>query len=255
MLLIRRRRDSWHTISAFSASEMLPILRTLVKKPLNLLGLDLVRYNPHYSSGAYAYIASLNIKTVIDIGAHSGEFARMIKQVLPDAAIYSFEPLKDEFQLLDQTRAGTAFNCALGDHNGSIEIHRSAYSQSSSILPMATLHKEAFPDSADHTAETVEIKRLDDALAGFSLQPEILIKIDVQGYEDKVIAGGEQLIDKTEAIIIEVSFRELYEGQPLFDRVFELLSRKRFKYMGNLYQLLSPLDGAPLQADALFVRS
>jgi FkbM family methyltransferase len=234
---------------------MLPILRTLVKKPLNLLGLDLVRYNPHYSSGAYAYITSLNIRTVIDIGAHSGEFARMIKQVLPDAAVYSFEPLKDEFRLLAQNPACTAFNCALGDRNGSIEIHRSAYSQSSSILPMATLHKEAFPDSANHTAETVEIKRLDDALIGFSLQPEILIKIDVQGYEDKVIAGGEQLIDKTKAIIVEVSFRELYEGQPLFDRVFELLSRKHFQYMGNLYQLLNPLDGAPLQADALFVRS
>src|ERR1041384_311072 len=135
---------------------MLPTLRTIVKKPLNLLGLDLVRYNPHYSSGAYAYIASLNIKTVIDIGAHSGEFARMIKQVLPDAAVYSFEPLKDEFELLAQNPACTAFNCALRARNGSIEIHRSAYSQSSSILQMATLHKEAFPDSAKHNAETSE---------------------------------------------------------------------------------------------------
>jgi hypothetical protein len=70
-----------------------------------------------------------------------------------------------------------------------------------------------------------------------------------------VIAGGEQLLDKTKAIIIEVSFSELYEGQPLFDRIFELLSRKRFKYMGNLYQLLNPIDSAPLQADALFVRT
>ena len=187
---------------------MLPILRTIVKKPLNLLGLDLVRYNPHYSSGAYAYIASLNIKTVIDIGAHSGEFARMIKQVLSAAVVYSFEPLKDEFRLPEQTtqqlRACKAFNCALGDHNGSIEIHRSAYSQSSSILPMAV---------------------------------------------------GEQLLDKTKAIIVEVSFSELYEGQPLFDRIFELLSRKHFKYMGNLYQLLNPIDSAPLQADALFVRT
>ena len=238
---------------------MLPILRTIVKKPLNLLGLDLVRYNPHYASGAYAYIASLHIKTVIDIGAHSGEFARMIKQVLPDAAVYSFEPLKEEFRLLEQTAQQLptckAFNCALGDHNGSIEIHRSAYSQSSSILQMASLHKEAFPESANHTAETVAIKRLDDALKDFILQPEILTKIDVQGYEDKVIAGGEQLIDKTKAIIVEVSFSELYEGQPLFDRIFDLLSSKHFKYMGNLYQLLNPRDGAPLQADALFVRA
>jgi hypothetical protein len=77
----------------------------------------------------------------------------------------------------------------------------------------------------------------------------------VQGFEDKVIAGGPETIRKAKAIIIEVSFRELYEGQPLFEEIFELLSDKGFKFMGNLYQLLSPIDGAPLQADALFVRT
>ena len=56
------------------------------------------------------------------------------------------------------------------------------------------------------------------------------------------------------AIIIEISFLELYEGQPLFDKVFEILNRKGFAYMGNLYQLIDPSNGVPLQADALFVR-
>lgn len=234
------------------------ILRTIVKRPLNFVGLDLVRYNPRYAMGEYAYVATLNIKTVIDVGAHGGEFARMIKRVLPDAAIYSFEPLKDVFQRLEQeTKNGsniTAFNCALGDREETVEIHRSSWVQSSSILPMAPLHKEAFPVSADHTSQTIEVKRLDDVLKGFTLKPEVLIKIDVQGYEDKVLAGGPDIIAKTKAIIVEVSFRELYEGQPLFERIFQLLNGEGFRYMGNLYQLLNPLDGAPLQADALFVR-
>ena len=237
---------------------MFSILRRIVKRPLNLLGLDLVRYNPRYSLGEYAYVASLDIKTVIDVGAHTGEFARMIKTILPDAAIYSFEPLKREFESLQQQMqngAGfKAFNCAVGDRSETVEIHRSSYAQSSSLLPMAKLHKEAFPVSASHTAEIVEVKRLDDVLRDFELRAEILIKIDVQGYEDKVIAGAAETVGKARAIIIEVSFRELYEGQPLFERIFGLLSGKGFKYMGNLYQLLSPIDGAPLQADALFVK-
>jgi len=237
---------------------MRQLLRTIVKRPLNLLGLDLVRFNPRYSLGEYAYVASLNIKTVIDVGAHTGEFARMIKEILPEAAIFSFEPLKAEFESLQQQMqngAGfMAFNCAVGDRNETIEIHRSSYAQSSSLLPMAQLHKEAFPVSAGHSVEMVEVKRLDDVLRGFELKPEILIKIDVQGYEDKVIAGAAETIDRAKAIIVEVSFRELYEGQPLFAGIFELLSAKGFRYFGNLYQLLSPIDGAPLQADALFVR-
>ena len=229
-----------------------------MKRPLNLFGLDLVRYNPRYSLGEYAYVASLDIKTVIDVGAHTGEFARMIKTILPEAAIFSFEPLKAEFESLQQQmRNGAgfkAFNCAVGDRNETVAIHRSSYAQSSSLLAMAELHKEAFPVSASHTAETVEVKRLDDVLGAFELKPEILIKIDVQGYEDKVIAGAPETMGKAKAIIIEVSFRELYEGQPLFETIFGMLSGEGFRYMGNLYQLLSPIDGAPLQADALFVR-
>jgi FkbM family methyltransferase len=238
---------------------VLSLLRTVVKRPLNLLGLDLVRYNPRYSLGEYAYVASLDIKTVIDVGAHTGEFARMIKTILPEAAIYSFEPLKREFESLQQQMqngAGfMAFNCAVGDRNETVEIHRSSYAQSSSLRRMTQLHKDAFPVSAGHSVEMVEVKRLDDVLRGFGLKPEILIKIDVQGYEDKVIAGAPETIDKAKAIIVEVSFRELYEGQPLFETIFEMLSAKGFKYMGNLYQLLNPVDGAPLQADALFVRT
>jgi FkbM family methyltransferase len=238
---------------------MRQFLRTIVKRPLHLLGLDLVRYNPRYALGEYAYVASLNIKTVIDVGAHTGEFARMIKTILPEAAIFSFEPLHAEFESLRrqmENGAGfIAFNCAVGDRNETVEIQRSSYAQSSSILSMAQLHKDAFPASAGHTVELVEVKRLDDVLRDFELKREILIKIDVQGYEDKVIGGAEQTIDKAKAIIIEVSFRELYEGQPLFENIFQSLSGKGFKYFGNLYQLLSPIDGAPLQADALFVRA
>ena len=234
------------------------MFRTLVKRPLNLIGIDLVRYYPRYEMGMYAFLQTLQIGTVLDVGAHSGEFAQMIKKILPQAQIISFEPLQKEFAELQQRMSNVegfkAFNFAVGDQNGSATIHRSDYSQSSSLLRMANLHKTAFPESANHTDEAVEIKTLDDALADSKLKREILLKIDVQGYEDHVIAGGPQTIAQSKAIIIEVSFREVYEGQPLFDQTYELLKRNGFDYMGNLYQLLNPLDGSPLQADALFIR-
>jgi len=208
--------------------------------------------------GEYAYVSSFGIKTVIDAGAHSGEFAQMITRMMPEAAIYSFEPLADVFQDLQKAMKGVpdfrAFNCALGDHDETTEIYRSNFSQSSSLLPMAQLHKEAFPDSEKQTLHKVHVKRLDDVLNEFALEPEIMLKIDVQGYEERVIAGAIEIIKMSKAIIIEVSFLELYEGQPLFDKVFEILNRKGFAYRGNLYQIIDPRNGVPLQADALFVR-
>ncbi len=135
------------------------IIRALVKKPLNLLGLDLVRYNPHYSIGQYAFLKTLNIKTIIDVGAHAGEFAQMIGMMLPRTSVISFEPLKNEFERLQQSLTAPdfrAFNFALGDQNETVKMRRSEFSQSSSLLPMAKLHKEAFPETAQ---ETIEVKK------------------------------------------------------------------------------------------------
>jgi FkbM family methyltransferase len=237
---------------------MFPTLRALIKKPLNILGLDLVRYHPRYSLGEYGCVASLDIKTVIDVGAHTGEFAKMIREILPGSSVLSFEPLKEEFrQLEDNLREipnARAFNFALGDQNETLDIHRSDYSQSSSLRTMTSLHKEAFPESAGAALEKVEVRRLDDLLPEFSIQPEVLIKIDAQGYEDKVLAGAQHLLEKSKAAIIEVSFRELYEGQPLFDSIYRTMYTAGFCYVGNLYQLVHPTDRSVLQADALFVR-
>lgn len=237
---------------------MSAILRKLIKKPLNKLGLDLVRYNPQYSLGPYAYLTTFGIKTVIDAGAHSGEFALMINKLLPEAAIYSFEPQPDIFRQLEENMRSIArfraFNYALGDANQKLEMHRSDFTMSSSLLKMADLHKESFPETAGESIEVIEVRPLDELLAGLELELEILVKIDVQGYEDKVIAGGADVISKARAMIIEVSFQELYEGQPLFDDVYALLKEKGFDFMGHLFQLTSPINGSVLQADALFLR-
>jgi FkbM family methyltransferase len=239
-------------------SNMLDVVRTLIKKPLNVLGVDVVRYRPQYALGPYAYLKTFNLKTVIDAGAHTGEFARMIKELLPDAAVISFEPLPASFRQLESSMRDVAgfraFNYALGESEAVLEMHHNDYSQSSSLLPMADLHREAFPETARETIETVEVRRLDDVLAGIALEPGVLVKIDVQGYEDKVIAGGEQTISRAKALIIEVSFQKLYEGQPLFHDIYQSLTDRGFTFMGHLYQLLNPTDGSILQADALFVK-
>jgi FkbM family methyltransferase len=233
-------------------------IRSIIKKPLNLVGLDLVRYDPRYSLGEYGYISSLNIRTVLDIGAHAGEFAKMIAQMLPGVSVISFEPLKEEYRRLEAEMCripnARALNFAIGDQNQTLEMHRSDFSQSSSLRKMTDLHKEAFPESAGASAEQVEVRRLDDVIAGISIAPEILMKIDVQGYEDKVLAGAPVTLAKTRAVIVEVSFRELYEGQPLFDSIYHTLKDAGFSYTGNLYQLIHPGDRSVLQADALFVR-
>ncbi len=202
------------------------------------------------------YLAN-NFRTVIDVGAFIGAFAYDIHTILPEAHIYSFEPLPENYLKLVNNLAPTphfrAFHTALGDQKGEMNFWKSDFMASSSALPMAELHKDTFPYTSHATAMTVPVARLDDYLPSLELEPPVLLKIDVQGYEDKVLSGGSETLQKVNCVLSEVSYKRLYEGQVLFGQIYASLAEKGFEYAGNFDSLISPVDGTILQSDALFV--
>jgi Methyltransferase FkbM domain len=122
------------------------------------------------------------------------------------------------------------------------------------MLAMADLHREAFPHTAGGLTEQVRIHRLDDILAGVELAPDVLLKLDVQGFEDRVLDGAVGVLAKTHMVISEVSFDHLYDEQASFDDIYGRLSRAGFAFHGTWAQLRHAADGRILQADAIFVR-
>lgn len=201
------------------------------------------------------WLKELHIRTVLDIGANTGQFAAKIRAILPDSFIFSFEPLGEAHALLlsemGEDPAFKAFNFALGDENARTEINRSRFSPSSSLRRMLDLHTAAWPYTAEAGTEEIELRSL-DAL-DLAIEPNLLVKIDVQGFEDKVIAGGRTTIGAAACVVTEVSFQRLYEAQPLFDEIYLTLREMGFEYRGNWDQLPDPRDGKLLQADAIFI--
>ncbi len=205
-----------------------------------------------------AWFLNAGISTIIDIGANNGNWARTMNLLLPKSRIYSFEPLPECFQKLEQQMQNIknhkSFNFALGDISGKVEFNQNEFSASSSIHDISAEHVAAFPFTAKAKKIMVNIDRLDNIIAGYNLDREVLVKIDVQGYEDKVIAGATETLLQAKIVIVEVSYEVLYKGQPLFEHLFEQLSRLGFRYHGNLEQMISPIDGNIIQADAVFIR-
>lgn len=202
------------------------------------------------------WIHRLKLRTVLDIGANTGQFAITIKSVLPEAHVYAFEPLPECFAQLQlrlkDMREFTAFNLALGADTGTIAFERNNFTPSSSILKMSAAHKAAFPETRGSQPVNVKIECLDNVAEQLSIADGLLVKIDVQGYEDRVLRGGEQTIKRARLVIVETSFEPLYEGQPLFDDIYRLMVDWGFTYSGSLDQLCSPRDGRILQADSIF---
>ena len=86
------------------------------------------------------------------------------------------------------------------------------------------------------------------------LKSKVLLKLDVEGYEERALAGSAAVLSHVDYVLLEVSFQKLYEGQAEFERIHTLLVDHGFQYAGNMDQVLSPMDESVTIADALFVR-
>jgi FkbM family methyltransferase len=232
-------------------------VKRAIKKLLSLAGLDLRRFDP--AEGNFGWLEPFSIRSVIDVGANAGLFAAEFRRALPEANLYAFEPLADRCELMRRRFAKDprfeAFCCALGDADSVVSMHRSEFSFSSSLLPMGQLHKDLFPHTRNCRPETVTVRTLDGAMAGRDLAENLLVKIDVQGTEDRVIRGGLRTVARAAVVITETSFVELYEGQSLFGVVYDLLRDLGFQYAGAWGpQRRNRADGRVLQSDSIFIR-
>jgi FkbM family methyltransferase len=204
------------------------------------------------------WFKAFNIDTVLDIGANIGQFTKTISTLLPEANIYSFEPIPECFEKIQHIASINhqikAFNLGVGDQSGILAFEQSSSSVSSSFLKMSDTHKQAFPSTKGSKTVNVKITRLDDIAQDIDLGRSLLIKIDVQGYEDKVLKGGEKTIKNAMIVIVEISFTTLYESQPLFDDIYSVFKEWGFICVGMLDQLSDPNTGMILQGDAIFIR-
>ena len=205
-----------------------------------------------------AWFEKAGFKTLVDVGANTGAFSFAMRLMLPECQIYAFEPLPDCFKALERNLGSLGrfkgFCSAIGERSGEVSFYRSQQSASSSLLPMGDLHRQAFPWTAELSRVNVPLAKLDDFLPQMQLLKPMLLKIDVQGYEDKVLQGADGVLSQADYLLTEVSYRPLYEGQPLFGEMNDILKSRGFIYAGSFDALISPLDGSILQSDALFVR-
>jgi len=127
------------------------------------------------------------------------------------------------------------------------------HSPSSSLLQSTEICSELYPQTQAQKPVTIKLTTLDNVLGEVALQPDILIKLDTQGYEKQVIAGGVETFRRAAACIIEANLFQLYENQPTFAELVSLLDQLGFHYAGNLDQTYDR-QGRVVYIDAVFVR-
>lgn len=231
------------------------------------LGIRVVRVSKKYRSQSlieeerkrHQWLIEKNIKTILDIGANTGQFSEVAFRLFPEAKIYAFEPVPKCYHDLLSNFANNpnfqAFQIALGNEKGKAKMNVNEFSLSSSILDLADLHKASYPFAVSiENTEEVEINSLDRVAEQIEIVTPLLIKIDVQGFEDRVISGGKCTFSKASVIIIEMSIEKLYEDQVLFDDLYQQLKDLGFEYRGNYTQDQSRINSQILYVDGIFTK-
>ena len=172
-----------------------------------------------------------NVSNVIDVGANVGQFGLDIRRHGFKGQIVSYEPVNETFGLLTQTtrrhQPWKAIQLGLGAAESERTINISGNDGlSSSLLEMGSLHLENFPDSATVSRQNISISTIDNQLVVLGLRPqEIMLKLDVQGFEAEVLKGASQSISKIPLCYLEVSITPLYEGEVLLLPILIELSK------------------------------
>jgi len=237
-----------------SARQAGPKLSKAVRAAQNPLSRHALRYGVSPTFVHQPMLSRLAPRTVIDVGANRGQFALDALMAVPGVSVISFEPLAtaaDRFrQVLGHRPDVVLHQLALSDHVGTAELHVARADDSSSLLPIGQLQQSYFPSSELSHVTTVEMSTLDTVLGGRELARRVLLKLDVQGAELDVLRGATAVLHQIDWVYLEVSFVELYDGQPLAAEIDEWLRSRGFA-LGGIGGVCREA-GDVLQADLLY---
>jgi len=145
---------------------------------------------------------------VLDIGAHAGQFAKLFARLASRGQVYAFEPSAYARSVLAPALAvggrGRVEVVPLGlsDQAGSQVLHTPIKRRGGLGFGIAHLGGEAASSDVD---QTIALTTLDAFAEARGLARLDLIKLDIEGWERRALAGGERTLRRFgPALYVEV---------------------------------------------------
>jgi FkbM family methyltransferase len=193
------------------------------------------------------------VDSVVDVGAHHGGFAKLVRQIGFAGSIHSFEPDPVNFEILADRFSTDSrwrgYNLALGATPGELELHVHSSSDFNSFREPSEYGRQQFMTLKQSSNRRVPVQRLDQSI---SPDGPLLLKSDTQGFDLEVLAGAAALLDRVSILVIELSVQPIYESTPNLLEMLAAVDELGFAPAGMSYVTL---DGAKvIEYDGVFVR-
>ena len=178
----------------------------------------------------------LNDPVIFDIGSHKGKIVKLMDDLYDNSLIYCFEPNKLMNPILKKIGKNIkVFNYAIGDKadrrkllinkidltNTLSQINKnSLYLKIKNLISNKSENKDNYKKvkviSLKNFCKTKKIKSID------------FLKIDVEGYEYKVLLGAKDILKNVKFIMIEIQNNDMYRNYSK-NRIEKFLKKNNFK--------------------------
>ena len=208
-----------------------------------------------------AVLDKQRIDTVLDVGAHVGQYGRFLRNLGFRGRIVSFEPVRENFERLERLSAGdarwVALRYALGRTDAEAMLNVARTSQFSSFLPTSDFSEREFGAAAEVLRREPVVRRSLDSLvnSGEVLVDgsRTLLKMDTQGYDLEVLAGATASLQAVLAIQSEVSVIPIYVGMPGYLEAIDRMTGLGFNLSG-LFTVDRDTELRVIEFDCVMVR-
>jgi len=236
-------------------------MKNIIKKILNFFRIQIskdifgtyIRFkNSKYKKLSFDDIYSKKINydpIIFDVGANKGQSLKRFKKIFPNSIIHAFEPIEEEFLKLKEVYKNDdkvfLNNLALGEAECSKDFYITKISGNSSFNKLnknsdwiKTRSKEINVSPDKYTKESKKIKVI--TLDSYCKKNEIgkidILKIDTQGYEEKVLEGAVNTIRKEVKFIeCEIMLDNVYEKYLNFSDIEKYLIPHNYRLAGLIH--------------------
>jgi FkbM family methyltransferase len=241
------------------------LIKKLLNRVIGIRGHKLINADYQWGVSSLADIRRLSksqnstIRSVLDIGAHYGEWAKTALAAFQEANVISFEPFPESFAELQRQTSGntrhTAVNAAAGDTQGELEFFLYENSCLNSLTSQSAWTVQAKWNSI--ASIKVQAVRLDEWCGREKLQQVDLLKVDTEGFDLKVLQGAEGLFQRRCVKFIYVEFNDLQSidnatGGSLYP-IDYYLRQFGFRFINTYLDNVGTRDKLFITSNALFM--
>lgn len=177
-------------------------------------------------------VGKSNPKVVFDVGANVGNWTKELKKFSPSSTVYLFEPVPQTFeklsQNLNQHQHVNLNQLALSDYKGTMEFN---------FYPSNSYFSSIYKTTLDSNFQSLEVNTLtgDEFCDQNQIETIDILKIDVEGAENKVLNGFSRRIKEQKIKVIQFEYGpQNIESRFLLKDFYEMLEVNGYR-IGKIY--------------------